>query len=100
MNILVKYFETIWIVSDTKHNIFNGLGLMFGLARKMAIVLAHFPIKDDQPEQNLTTVQNRAITGFSSFNFLNEWNEFALPVNQCPNPSIHPQGWWGLQNNL
>ena len=60
MNILVKYFETIWIVSDTKHNIFNGLGLMFGLARKMAIVLAHFPIKDDKAGQTSTTIYRPA----------------------------------------
>ena len=61
----LKNIRASWIVSDAKHNIFNGLGLRFGLAGKMAIVLAHFPIKDDQPEQNLTTVQNRAITSIS-----------------------------------
>ena len=52
----LEYIEAIWFVSDTKHNIFNGLGLMFGLAGKMAIVLAHFPIKDDKTEQILTGV--------------------------------------------
>ena len=32
--------------------------------------------------------------------FLKWMNEFAFPAKQCPDPSIHPQGRWGLQNNL
>ena len=34
---------------------------MFGLAGKMAIVLAHFPIKDDKTDRILTTIYISAL---------------------------------------